>query len=127
MMSQKNSGQGAYRNGRKPNLHNGVPGVERFNDKRKYYKKPKTRQSSLVALQELTKDWIEWTPEELALYAENEWHEMDEWDTIIGSDPNFTGDMSTGDYIRDIRGGMLAQTPKDKELWGKTPTGGNNG
>ena len=79
---QKQSGQGAWRNGRRPNLHNGVPGVEHFNAKRRYYKKPKTLQSSIVALTELTKDWIEWTPEELKLWADQDWHELDEWDTI---------------------------------------------
>ena len=83
MVKQKQSGQGAWRNGRKPNLHNGVPGVDHFNAKRRYYKKPKTLQSSIVALTELTKDWIEWTPEELALYAENDYHELDDWDELV--------------------------------------------
>jgi hypothetical protein len=78
----KQSGQGAWRNGRKPDLHNGVPGVERFNDKRKYYKKKKTLQSSIVELTELTKDWIEWTPEELKMWADQDWHELDEWDVL---------------------------------------------
>ena len=94
--SRKQSGQGAYRNGRKPNLHSGVPGVEHFMYKKRYYKK-KTLQSTIDDLKELTKDWIEFTPEELALWAENDFHELDDWDVLTNDTlPDTLGEGRNG-------------------------------
>ena len=74
---QKNSGQGAYRNGRKPNLHQGVPGVDHYKDKRRFSRKNKTLQSSIAELRELTKEWVDFTEEELQLWADENWHDLD--------------------------------------------------
>lgn len=77
---QKQSGQGAYRNGRKPNLHQGVPGVEHFNDKRRYFKKSLAARRAEVIAE--TKEWLDWTAEELDGLLNEEWHELDAWDKI---------------------------------------------
>ena len=70
------SGQGAYRNGRKPNKHNGVPGVEHFTKKKRYHSP--SLAARRTALLELTKDVIDLTAEEVELFLEQEWHEYDE-------------------------------------------------
>ena len=72
---QKQSGQGAYRNGRKPNLHNGVPGVEHYTKKKKYHNHSLV--AKMHALRELTKDFVDLNDNELYALAEEEWHEYD--------------------------------------------------
>ena len=85
-----NSGQGMYRNGRRPPLHKANPISTRNNKKRKYHK------ASLAArrheLLELTKDWLELTAEEVELFLEEEWHDGDE----SGSD-SFASDKPRGE------------------------------
>ena len=80
MLSQKNSGQGAYRNGRKPNMLNGVPGVEHYTKKKRYHNHSLV--AKMHALRELTKNFVDLNDNELYALAEEEWHELDSWDDI---------------------------------------------
>jgi len=61
-------------------MHSGVPGVEHFKDKRKYYNKSIAGRRAEIIAQ--TKDWLDWTEDELAGLLNEEWHELDAWDRI---------------------------------------------